>query len=67
MGFDDIPGAAYHSPSLTTIRQPLVQMGRVSAQTLLERIENEKSVVQEIAIEPLLIVRESTGRVPTSP
>ena len=36
MGFDDIPGAAFHTPSLTTVRQPLNRMGEVAAQVLLE-------------------------------
>jgi len=31
VGFDDIQGASYHNPSLTTIRQPLQQMGVVAA------------------------------------
>ena len=63
MGFDDIPGAAYHSPSLTTVQQPLNRMGEVAAQVLLERIEGNKEYPSEIAIEPALVVRESTARV----
>jgi DNA-binding LacI/PurR family transcriptional regulator len=63
MGFDDIPGAAFSSPSLTTIRQPLVEMGRVAAKSLLERIAGEKELQSEIAIEPVLVVRESTSKV----
>ncbi|HTS06250.1 MAG TPA: LacI family DNA-binding transcriptional regulator, partial [Candidatus Eisenbacteria bacterium] len=49
MGFDDIPGAAFHSPSLTTVRQPLNRMGEVAAQSLLERIEGKKDYPAEIA------------------
>lgn len=64
MGFDDIPGAAFHSPSLTTVRQPLNRMGVVAAQTLLDRIDNKKDYVSEIAIEPELAVRESTSQAP---
>jgi len=66
MGFDDIPGAAYHTPSLTTVRQPLNRMGEVAAQTLLERIEGKKEYPPEIAIEPELVVRESTAKAATS-
>jgi DNA-binding LacI/PurR family transcriptional regulator len=62
IGFDDIPAAAFHMPSLTTVRQPLNRMGEVAAQTLLERIEGIKEYPSEIAIEPELIVRESTAR-----
>jgi DNA-binding LacI/PurR family transcriptional regulator len=66
MGFDDIPGAAFHFPSLTTVRQPLNRMGEVAAQSLLERIEGKKEYPAEIAIEPELVVRESTTRAPGS-
>jgi DNA-binding LacI/PurR family transcriptional regulator len=66
MGFDDIPGAAFHSPSLTTVRQPLKRMGEVAAQTLLDRIEGGKEYPSEIAIEPELVSRESTATAPSS-
>jgi LacI family transcriptional regulator len=61
MGFDDIPGAAFHMPSLTTVRQPLNRMGQVAAQSLLERIDGLEEYPAEIAIEPELVVRESTA------
>ena len=66
MGFDDIPGAAFHTPSLTSVRQPLKRMGEVAAQSLLERIEGKKEYPAEIAIEPELVVRESTAKAPGS-
>jgi DNA-binding LacI/PurR family transcriptional regulator len=62
VGFDDIQGAAYNTPSLTTVRQPLIRMGTIAAQTLLERIEGRADYPIEIAIEPELVVRESTSR-----
>lgn len=64
IGFDDIPAAAFHTPSLTTVRQPLTRMGEVAAQSLLERIEGKKEYPSEIAIEPELVVRESTAKAP---
>lgn len=64
VGFDDIPGAAFHSPGLTTVRQPLNRMGEVAAQSLLDRIEVKKDLPPDIAIEPELIVRESTAPAP---
>jgi DNA-binding LacI/PurR family transcriptional regulator len=66
MGFDDIPGAAFYSPSLTTVRQPLNRMGEVAAQSLLDRIEGKRDYPAEIAIEPEFVVRESTAKAPTS-
>ncbi len=64
IGFDDIPGAAFYTPSLTTVQQPLHRMGDVAAQVLLERIEGKKEYPSDIAIEPELIVRESTAKAP---
>ena len=63
VGFDDIQGAAYNIPSLTTVRQPLIRMGAIAAQTLLDRLENGSDFPTEIAIEPELTVRESTSAV----
>jgi LacI family transcriptional regulator len=63
VGFDDIQGAAYSNPSLTTVRQPLAEMGRIAAKALLERIEGKKDGPAEIAIEPTLVVRQSTAAV----
>jgi DNA-binding LacI/PurR family transcriptional regulator len=62
MGFDDIPSAAFNTPTLTTVRQPLARMGQVAAQTLLERIAGKDDYPSEIAIEPELAVRESTAQ-----
>lgn len=61
VGFDDIPWAAFHTPSLTTVRQPLGRMGQIAAETVISMIENSQEYVNEIAIEPTLVVRESTG------
>lgn len=62
VGFDDIQSAAYATPSLTTVRQPLAEMGRRGAQVLLERIaDRDKSYPAEIVMEPTLVVRESTA------
>jgi LacI family transcriptional regulator len=62
VGFDDIQSAAYATPSLTTVRQPLMEMGKRGAQVLLERIANrEKEFPAEIVMKPELVVRESTG------
>jgi DNA-binding LacI/PurR family transcriptional regulator len=65
VGFDDIQSAAYATPSLTTVRQPLAEMGKRGAQMLLERIASrENGFPAEIVMEPTLIVRESTATAP---
>jgi DNA-binding LacI/PurR family transcriptional regulator len=63
VGFDDIQFAAFNTPSLTTVRQPLAKMGQIAAETLLARIEEQREAQAEIAIEPTLVVRESSGPV----
>lgn len=64
VGFDDILSAAYATPSLTTVRQPLLEMGKRGAEVLLERIANrEQEYPAEIVMAPELVVRESTGPV----
>jgi len=65
VGFDDIQSAAYQNPALTTVRQPLREMGRIAAETLLRRIRRPgaDSRGAEIMVEPKLIVRQTTSRV----
>ena len=63
VGFDDTPGAAFSNPPLTTVRQPLVRMGQIAAQTVVDLIEGRGQFVPEIAIEPELVARQSTGPV----
>ena len=60
VGFDDIQTAAYHNPSLTTIRQPLNQMGMVAARILLQRIRGQATFPDAVPILPELVIREST-------
>ncbi|WP_229458833.1 LacI family DNA-binding transcriptional regulator [Massilia glaciei] len=61
IGFDDLPGSSYTTPPLTTIRQPLYDMGRIATHALLRLINGETA---DSAIPPLeLVVRETTRRV----
>jgi DNA-binding LacI/PurR family transcriptional regulator len=65
VGFDDILSAAYATPSLTTVRQPLTEMGKRGAQILLERIAGRgNEYPAEVVMHPELVVRESTGPAP---
>jgi LacI family transcriptional regulator len=68
VGFDDVQTAAYHTPGLTTVRQPLRAMGEMAAATLLKRIAGSSigkkdSYPRVITMDPELIVRESTAGV----
>jgi len=59
IGFDDIPGAATSSPALTTIRQPMKQLGREAATMLLERLKDKTLPIRKHVLPIELIVRES--------
>ena len=61
IGFDDIQVAAYNNPRLTTIRQPLHDMGETAARILLQRIQGFKDYPVEFAVPPELIIRETTA------
>jgi LacI family transcriptional regulator len=65
VGFDDVVQAAYAIPRLTTIRQPLLEMGQIAAKTLLDIIHEKKKFPPEIVLQPELVVRESTAPVRT--
>src|ERR1700676_1214089 len=61
VGLDNIPSAAFNSPGLTTVRQPLQRMGQIAAKTVIDQIEGTEEYVAEIAIDPEFVVRASTG------
>ena len=60
VGFDDIQSAAFNTPSITTIRQPLHQMGMIAARLLLQRIRGQGTVPRVLSVLPELVIREST-------
>ena len=64
VGFDDLPAARWVSPPLTTVRQPLADMGRVAAEMLGDLIEGTSLRSQRVELATELIVRESTARLP---
>lgn len=58
-GFDDVPQASYMHPALTTVRQPLIEMGRMAARMLLRAIENPGQPAEPIILPTQLVIRES--------
>jgi LacI family transcriptional regulator len=64
VGFDDIEGIAYVIPSLTTVHQPMTQIGAAAARVLLAKMKNEPTGPL-VKLEPQLVVRESTGKART--
>jgi len=64
IGFDDIASAAYQHPGLTTIRQPLYDMGQRAAGTVVARLESaDRKAPPTITLDPVLVVRGTTARV----
>lgn len=61
IGFDDIPEANYSRPKLTTVRQPLQEMGRTAARLLAELIEKPETETRSIKLPTKLIIRDSTA------
>jgi LacI family transcriptional regulator len=62
VGFDDLPTARWVSPPLTTIRQPLADMGRMAAEMLGSLIDGVALRSKRVELATELIVRESTAR-----
>ncbi|HYK35699.1 LacI family DNA-binding transcriptional regulator [Alloacidobacterium sp.] len=63
VGFDDILSAGTNNPPLTTVRQPLQEMGRVAATTLLQMIQSERQEWPKhpIRVLPAFVERQSTA------
>lgn len=63
IGFDDIELADYTRPRLTTVRQPIEEMGRLAGHALLELLEMENMDPPHIILQTELVIRESCGAV----
>ena len=62
VGFDDTVLSTICEPPLTTIAQPIEEMGKKVAELLIEEIEKKKESKQRVVLSPKLIVRNSTAR-----
>lgn len=60
-GFDDIPLAEHSHPPLTTVRQPIYDIGRRICDMLIRVIRGERLVERHVLLHPELIIRESCG------
>jgi LacI family transcriptional regulator len=61
VGYDDIPAAAYSHPPLTTIRQPMHEVGETATQKLIELIDDPDAGREEILLKTELVRRGSCG------
>lgn len=66
-GFDDIPLAEHAHPSLTTVRQPIYDIGRQVCSMLIRLIQGEALIERHVLLQPRLIIRESAGPVEVGP
>ena len=61
-GFDDIPLAASVSPALTTVGQPMSEIGITAFDLLYQAMQGKKVKQRSVTLQTQLIIRESTGR-----
>jgi DNA-binding LacI/PurR family transcriptional regulator len=59
-GFDDIPMAEYAYPPLTTVHQPIYQIGGMVCEMLIRLIQNEPLDEKSVLLKPELVVRQSS-------
>lgn len=60
-GYDDIPFASVAVPSLTTIRQPIEELGIASVRLLLDHLAEPHRTLKHVSLAPQLVVRNSTA------
>jgi LacI family transcriptional regulator len=63
-GFDDIDVSRAATPRLTTVRQPLLEMGRTAVTMLMRQLDGHTHEALSMELETRLVVRESTGPAP---
>jgi LacI family transcriptional regulator len=59
IGYDNIPFPQYISPKLSTVNNPIHEMGKMAALWVLQQVYNDKAVLVESSFTPELFVRES--------
>ncbi|BCJ57654.1 LacI family transcriptional regulator [Micromonospora endophytica] len=62
VGFDDLPEVRWCSPPLTTVRQPLVEMGMLAARTVLRLAKGEKVESPRVELATELVIRDSAAQ-----
>ena len=64
VGFDDLEFSAIVTPALTTVRQPLAEMGRTAVSMLVRLLERQRFETLHFQLGTRLVVRESTAPAP---
>jgi LacI family transcriptional regulator len=60
VGYNDVPLASRLAPALTTLRVPVREFGRISAQMLIDQINADRSLARRVVLQPELVIRGST-------
>lgn len=63
IGFDDIPYGRYLHPALTTVKQPLTELGFLAIKSLDEFLKKEKGNLPEKTLNTKLIIRDSVAKI----
>ncbi|MFE4722539.1 substrate-binding domain-containing protein, partial [Streptomyces sp. NPDC056728] len=61
LGFDDLPEVRWSAPPLTTVRQPLSDMGKLAARVVLDLARSVAPASSRVELATELVVRASTG------
>jgi LacI family transcriptional regulator len=66
VGFDDTSEAELVTPALTTVRQPLAEMGRMAVSLLTRLLENRRLEALHVELATQLVIRDSTAPPPSA-
>jgi DNA-binding LacI/PurR family transcriptional regulator len=64
VGFDDVPGSAYWTPALTTVRMDFASLGRACLTAVLAELDSRPRP-EPALVPPCLVIRESTAPPPS--
>ncbi|WP_053001263.1 LacI family DNA-binding transcriptional regulator [Kosmotoga pacifica] len=62
VGFDDAPWAEHINPALTTVKQPMYDIGKTAARIMMDRLSGDRSKVpMKVKLHTSIVIRESCG------
>jgi LacI family transcriptional regulator len=67
VGFDDSPAAVHLIPKLTTVRQPIAQLGRAATELLIRRLQSQGEPTVEHLVFPMEVIHRQSTAPPGKP
>jgi DNA-binding LacI/PurR family transcriptional regulator len=61
LGYDDVPIASYMMPPLSTVAQPIIEMGKKAVEIMFKQINNPDQPPERAVLQPHLVLRASTA------